>query len=163
MCAGLLTENHEDSFHQVDNGLAVLHLRVVLRRVLALVSDVDEDTNVHGYHDEEGEQVQNCPEDQETAAVKGGDGGAILQMALTVPHHGGHHAHDDAHRPDADYQQHNPTLTHLAVQLHGEDGLVALDGDSQQVGYRRRQADVNQGPADIPLILCQHAGPGARV
>ena len=159
--AEVLTQNHGDGFHQVEDGLAVV--RAVLGHVQALVSHVDKDAGVHGHHDEECEQVQNRPEDQEAAAVERSDGGAVVQVALAVPQHGGHQAHGDAHGPDADDQQHHPALAHLAVQLHGEDGLVALHGHGQQVGHRGREADVDQGPADVPLLLGERAGPGARV
>lgn len=159
----ILTQNYAGDLHQVDDGLVVPHLRRVPRGESALAPDVDEDARVHGHHDEEGEQVEERPEDQEAPAVERRHGGAVPQVALAVPERGRHQAHEDAHGPDADDQQHHPPLAHLAVQLHGQDGLVTLHGDGQQVGHGRRQADVDQGPAHVPLLLGERAGPGARV
>lgn len=133
----LLTQNHGDGFHQVDHRLVVVHLRGVLRHGPALALHVVEDTSVHGHHNEESEQVEDCPEDQKAAAVEGRDGGAVVVIAFTVPKDGGHQTHDDSRGPDANYEQHHPPLGHVAVQLHGYDGLVALHGDGEQVGYRR--------------------------
>ncbi|KAG7243489.1 hypothetical protein INR49_011045 [Caranx melampygus] len=87
----------------------------------------------------------------------------VIRISSSLPKLGGHQAHDDAHGPDANYQQHNPALRHGAVQLHGENSLVALDGHGQQVGHRGRQADVDEGVADVPLLLSEGPSPGARV
>lgn len=86
-----------------------------------------------------------------------------MQITLAVPDGRGHQAHEDAHGPNAQYQQHDAPPGHGAVQLHGDDGLVALHSDGQQAGHRGRQADVNQGSTDVPLLHGEPAGPGARV
>lgn len=135
----------------------------MLRCVPALASHIDKDAGVHGHHDEESQQVESCPENQEASAVNGRHSGTVEQITLAVPDGRGHQAHDDAHCPNAQDEQPDAPPGHGAVQLHGDDGLVAFHGHGQQAGHRGRQADVDQGSADVPLLLCERACPGARV
>ena len=158
-----LTQNHGDSLHQVDYCLLVPDLVGVLRHPLALVAHVYEDARVDDHHDGESEQVEHAPEHKVAATVHGRHGGAVPQVAEAVPAHGGHQAHDNGHHPDAYNEHDHAAVGHLAVQLHGEDGLVALYRDGQQVDHGRREAGVNQPLAHKPLVFGQLDRPGARV
>lgn len=131
MC--FLTQDHGDGLHQVEHRLFVSHLGGVLRHLLALVPNVDKDPGVDGHHDGEGQQVENGPEHQVAAAVQRRHGRAVIQVAQAVPAHSGNQAHDYGHQPDAQYNDENTPGAHLTVQLHVEDGLVALHGHSQEV------------------------------
>lgn len=131
MC--FLTQNQGDGLHQVQHRPSVSHLAGVLRHLLALVPHVDKDPGVDGQHDGEGQQVEKGPEHQVAAAVHWRHGGAVLQVAQAVPAHGGNQAHDNGHQPDEHYDDENTPGAHLTVQLHVEDGLVALHGHSQEV------------------------------
>lgn len=148
-----LTYNQRDSLHQVHHRLPVPHLARMLRHLLAFAPHVDKDAGVDGQHDEEGQQVEDGPEDQVSAAVHGCHGGAVFQVAQAVPAHGGDQAHDDSHQPDEDDDDKHPPRAHLTVQLHVEDGLVALHGHGQEVDHGRRQAGVDQRLPYEPLLL----------
>ncbi len=131
MC--FLTQDHGDGLHQAEHRLSVSHLGGVLRHLLALVPHVDKDPGVDGQHDGEGQQVENAPEHQVAAAVHRRHGGAVFQVTQAVPAHGGNQAHDYGHQPDEQHNDENTPGAHLTVQLHVEDGLVALHGHSQEV------------------------------
>lgn len=128
-----LTQDHGDGLHQVENRLFMSHLSGVLRHLLALVPHVYKDPGVDGQHDGEGQQVENGPEHQVAAAVHGCHGGAVLQVTQAVPAHGGNQTHDYGHQPDEQHDDENTPGAHLTVQLHVEDGLVALHGHSQEI------------------------------
>ncbi len=123
------TQDHDDGLHEVDHRLLVLDLRGVLAHAVALALHVDEDARVDGHHDGEGQQVEHGPEHQVAAAVERRHVGAQLEVADAAPAHGGDQTQHDGDEPDAHDQQHHPVVGHLAVQLHGEDGLVALQRD----------------------------------
>ena len=139
------------------------HLAGVRRHLLALAPHVDENADVDGHHDGEGEQVEQSPEHQVLAAVHGCHGGAVSQVAQAVPAHGGNQAHDNSHQPDDDDDHKNAPGAHLAVQLHVEDGLVALHGHGQEVEHRGRQAGVDQSLAHEPIVLGKLNGPRTSV
>ncbi len=122
----------------------MLDLRGVLAHAVALAAHVDEDARVDGQHDGEGQQVEHGPEHQVAAAVERRHVGAQMDVADAAPAHGGHQTQHDGDEPDAHDQQHHPVVGHLAVQLHGEDGLVALQRDGHQIDDGRRQAGVDQ-------------------
>lgn len=155
-----LTQDHGDGLHQVEHRLPVSHLGGVLRHLLALVLHVEKDPGVDGQHDGERQQVETSPEHQVAAAVQRRHGGAVYQVAQAVPAHGGNQAHDDGHHPDEQHDDENAPRAHLTVQLHVEDGLVALHRHGQEVEDRRRQAGVDQPLSHKPLVLGQLNGPG---
>lgn len=104
---------------------------------------IKEDPGVDGHHYGESNQVDERPEHQETATVERRHSGALLQVAQTVPSHGGKKAHNNRHHPDGKYDDENPPLAHLAVQLHVEDGLVSLHGNSKEIEDGGREAGVD--------------------
>lgn len=135
----------------------------MLRHLLALTPDVDEDAGVDADHDGEGEKVEDAPEHQVVAAVHRGHGGTAGQVAQAVPAHGGHQTHDYGQQPDEDDDDEDAAGAHLAVQLHVEDGLVAFHGHSQEVEDGGGQTGVYQTLADEPLVLGEFDGPGTSV
>ena len=111
---------------------------------------VHEDVGVQRHHDDEGEQVEDGPEHQVGVAVERRHVGAGVQAADAVPAGAGDGAHHDGQRPDDDDHHHHAPVAHARVQLHAEDGDVALDGDGQQVGHRGGERRVDEPLAQQP-------------
>lgn len=129
----VLTQNQRDGLHQVQHCLFVSHLAGVLRHLLGLAPHINKNPSVDRQHDEEGQQVENGPEDQVAAAVQRRHCRAVCQVTQAVPAHGGNQAHDNGQQPDEHYNDEYTPGAHLTVQLHVEYGLVALYSHSQEV------------------------------
>lgn len=139
-----VTQNDKDGPHQVIHSLFVFVLHRMLAHALALASDIEEDAGIDQHHDAEGQQVENGPEHQVTAAVHGRHLGAVVRITQAVPAHAGDQPHDHSNCPDAHNQQDHPHVGHITVELHGEDGLVSLQSDGHQVNDRGSQTRINQ-------------------
>lgn len=158
------TENDDDGFGEIDHGLLVAGVEAgVFGHVRYLPLDIDEDVRVDHHHDEEDDQVGDGPEDQVAPAVEGCHAGALAQITQAVPAVGWDEAKQQGGDPNAADQNHHPLVGHCAVQLHGEDCLVPLHSDGQQVHHGGGQAGVQQALPDEPGAEGEPCCPGPRV
>lgn len=146
-----LTQDDGDRLDEADHGLPVARVEGGVRRHPPhLPLDVDEDVGVDHRHEEEDEEVGDGPEGQVAAAVERGHAGALLQGTQAVPTVGWDQPQQQSRGPDAEDQDHDALVGHLAVQLHGQHRLVPLHRDGQEVDHRSGQTGVQEALPDEP-------------